>query len=219
MTSTFSSFQQDLALEQDSRHFSDEELIIRSDLPAKKHAENNNEGGLKNLGLAIMVIFQAKRSVLRKAMADLDAESAVSASLRSLIKHVEPTDTGDQGELAITRMREVYRPFLDKIIRKSDPDKEIAFLVLEWLLLKFPYRTLMVRALADDLLPFNDKKRKLAVLVAIEDAIDAQSRPRSTSAKESTSRPKAKAKSKSRPVDEEPGLPVSQPALSNNSKE
>lgn len=155
MNTTFSSFQQDLALEQESRHFDDEKHISRSDLRAKKTAETSNEGGLKNLGLAIMVIFQAKRSALRKAMADLDAEctfastiflvcscgrvvrismeqqriltraplfftpllflAAVSASLRSLIKHVETADTDDQGELAITRMREVYRPFLDKV--------------------------------------------------------------------------------------------------------
>lgn len=155
MNTTFSSFQQDLALEQDSKHFDDERHITRSDLRAKKTAENNIEGGVKNLGLAIMVIFQAKRSALRKAMADLDAEctfsstnffglflqsrctdlhretkdindealfftpllflAAVSASLRSLIKHVETADTGDQGELDIARMREVYRPFLDKV--------------------------------------------------------------------------------------------------------
>ncbi|KAF9540243.1 hypothetical protein EC957_004445 [Mortierella hygrophila] len=204
MNTTFSSFQQDLALEQDSRHFDDEKHITRSDLRAKKSAENNNEGGLKNLGLAIMVIFQAKRSALRKAMADLDAESTVSASLRSLIKHVETADTDDQGELAIARMREVYRPFLDKIIKKSDPDKETAFLVLEWLLLKFPYRSLMVRALGADLSPSKDKKRKLAVLVAVEDAIDTQIRPRSTSWKEGVS----KSKSKSKLVVEELDIPV-----------
>jgi hypothetical protein len=75
MDNTFSSFQQDLALEQDSSHFDAEELIIRADLRAKKLTENKSEnGGLKNLGLAIMVIFQAKRSAVRKAMADLDAE-------------------------------------------------------------------------------------------------------------------------------------------------
>ncbi|KAF9140902.1 hypothetical protein BGX30_005808 [Mortierella sp. GBA39] len=212
MNTTFSSFQQDLALEQGSRHFDDEKHITRSDLRAKKSAENNNEGGLKNLGLAIMVIFQAKRSALRKAMADLDAESTVSASLRSLTKHVETADTDDQGELAIARMREVYRPFLDKIIKKSDPDKETAFLVLEWLLLKFPYRPLMVRALGGDLSPSKDKKRKLAVLVAIEDAIDTQIRPRPTSGKEgvSKSKPKSKSKSKSKLVDEEPDIPVAQ---------
>ncbi|KAH7051731.1 hypothetical protein BKA57DRAFT_457869 [Linnemannia elongata] len=204
MNNSFSSFQQDLALEQDSRHFDDEKHITRSD--------NNNEGGLKNLGLAIMVIFQTKRSALRKAMANLDAESAVSASLRSLIKHVETADADDQGELSIAKMREVYRPFLDKIIKKSDPDKETAFLVLEWLLLKFPYRTLMVRALGEDLSPSNDKKRKLAVLVAIEDAIDTQIRPQSTSGKEGATKSKSKSKSKSKLVDEEPGIPVAQPS-------
>ncbi|KAG0283168.1 hypothetical protein BGZ96_012466, partial [Linnemannia gamsii] len=192
MDNTFSSFQRDLALEQDSRHFNTEEHIIRADLIAKNRTENNNEnGGLKNLGLAIMVIFQVKRSAVRKAMADLDAESAVSASLRSLIKHVEITDTDDRGELAITRMREVYRPFLDK----------------------FPCRTLMVRALGEDLSPANDKKRKLAVLVAIEEAIDTQNKSRSTSGKKSTSRSKSKSnsKSKSKLVDEESDIPVAQP--------
>ncbi|KAK5816081.1 hypothetical protein F5H01DRAFT_200203 [Linnemannia elongata] len=212
MNNSFSSFQQDLALEQDSRHFDDEKHITRSDVRAKKNAENNNEGGLKNLGLAIMVIFQTKRSGLRKAMANLDAESAVSASLRSLIKHVETADADDQGELSIAKMREVYRPFLDKIIKKSDPDKETAFLVLEWLLLKFPYRTLMVRALGEDLSPSNDKKRKLAVLVAIEDAIDTQIRPQSTSWKEGATKSKSKSKSKSKLVDEEPGILVAQPS-------
>ncbi|KAF9292856.1 hypothetical protein BGZ88_006040 [Linnemannia elongata] len=212
MNNSFSSFQQDLALEQDSRHFDNEKHITRSDVRAKKNAENNNEGGLKNLGLAIMVIFQTKRSALRKAMANLDAESAVSASLRSLIKHVETADADDQGELSIAKMREVYRPFLDKIIKKSDPDKETAFLVLEWLLLKFPYRTLMVRALGEDLSPSNDKKRKLAVLVAIEVAIDTQIRPQSTSGKEGATKSKSKSKSKSKLVDEEPGIPVAQPS-------
>ncbi|KAG0078835.1 hypothetical protein BGZ90_004248 [Linnemannia elongata] len=159
-----------------------------------------------------MVIFQTKRSALRKAMANLDAESAVSASLRSLIKHVETADADDQGELSIAKMREVYRPFLDKIIKKSDPDKETAFLVLEWLLLKFPYRTLTARALGEDLSPSNDKKRKLAVLVAIEDAIDTQIRPQSTSGKEGATKSKSKSKSKSKLVDEEPGIPVAQPS-------
>lgn len=70
----------------------------------------------------------------------------------------------------------------------------------------------MVRALGDDLSPANDKKRKLAVLVAIEDAIDTQNKVRSTSGKESASRSKLKSKSKSKLVDEEPGIPVAQPS-------
>ncbi|KAF9081749.1 hypothetical protein BGX23_000481 [Mortierella sp. AD031] len=188
MNNSFSSFQQDLALEQDSRRFGDEEHITRAHLRPKKPAET--EGGLKTLGMAIMVICQAKRSALRKAMANLEAES----SLRSLIRHVETANTDDQGEQSIVRMREVYRSFLDKIIKKSDPDKETAFLVLEWLILKFPYRTLMVRALGDDLSPSNDKKRKLAVLLAIEDAIDSQSRSALVSKKESVSKSKSKSK-------------------------
>ena len=53
--------------------------------------------------------------------------AAVSASLRSLIKHVETADTDDQGELAITRMREVYRPFLDKVRQYGS---DISFKVL-----------------------------------------------------------------------------------------
>lgn len=81
MNNSFSSFQQDLALEQDSRHFDDEKHITRSDVRAKKNAENNNEGGLKNLGLAIMVIFQTKRSGLRKAMANLDAECKFASKI------------------------------------------------------------------------------------------------------------------------------------------
>jgi hypothetical protein len=81
MNNTFSSFQQDLALEQASRQFNDEEgeHIIRTDLRPKKAAEN--EGGLKNLGLAIMVIFQSKRSALRKAMADLEIECMLGCYL------------------------------------------------------------------------------------------------------------------------------------------
>lgn len=77
----------------------------------------------------------------------------------------------------------------------------------------FPYRTLMVRALGTDLSPSNDKKRKLAVLVAIEDAIDTQIRSRSASGKEgaSNSKSKAKSNSKSKLVDEEPDIPVTQP--------
>ncbi|KAG0272787.1 hypothetical protein BGZ95_011427 [Linnemannia exigua] len=207
MNNTLSSFQQDLALEQDSRHFYEEEKehITHAELRSKKPLEN--EGGLKNLGLAIMVIFQSKRSALRRAMADLEAESAIAASLRSLTKHVETTDMNDQGELVTERMREVYRPFLDKIIKKSDPDKETAFLVLEWLLLKFPYRALMIRSFGDDLSSSNDKKRKLAVLVAMEDVIDIQIRPRSaTSSKVNAS------KSKSKFIDEEPDKPSVQPS-------
>ncbi|KAG0374542.1 hypothetical protein BGX24_010270, partial [Mortierella sp. AD032] len=205
MNSTFSSFQQDLALEQDSRHLNEEEKehITHADARSKNPVEN--EGGLKNLGLAIMVIFQSKRSALRKAMADLEAGSAVSASLKSLIKHVETTDMNDQGELATERMREVYRPFLDKIIKKSDPDKETAFLVLGWLLLKSPCKALMTRSFGDDLSSSNDKKRKLAVLVAIEDAINIQTTPRSaTSGKKNAS--------KSKLVDEETDKPAVQPS-------
>ncbi|KAK3846194.1 MAG: hypothetical protein J3R72DRAFT_434334 [Linnemannia gamsii] len=211
MNSTFSSFQQDLALEQNSRHLNEEEKehITHADARSKKPVEN--EGGLKNLGLAVMVIFQSKRSALRKAMADLEAGSAVSASLKSLIKHVETTDMNDQGELATERMREVYRPFLDKIIKKSDPDKETAFLVLGWLLLKSPCKALMIRSFGDDLSSSNDKKRKLAVLVAIEDAINIQITPRSaTSGKENAS--KSKSRSKSKLVDEETDKPAVQPS-------
>lgn len=97
MNTTFSSFQQDLALEQGSRHFDDEKHITRSDLRAKKSAQNNNEGGLKNLGLAVMVIFQAKRSALRKAMADLDAECTfVSTSVFDLLLQSRCEDLHDQ---------------------------------------------------------------------------------------------------------------------------
>lgn len=70
----------------------------------------------------------------------------------------------------------------------------------------------MVRALGEDLSPSNDKKRKLAVLVAIEDAIDTQIRPQSTSWKEGATKSKSKSKSKSKLVDEEPGILVAQPS-------
>jgi hypothetical protein len=68
----------------------------------------------------------------------------------------------------------------------------------------------MSRALDDDLSSSNDKKRKLAVLLAIEDAIDTKNRPRAAAnGKQNASKPKSKLKSKL--VDEEPEKPMVMP--------
>ncbi|KAF9925781.1 hypothetical protein FBU30_004487 [Linnemannia zychae] len=159
MNSTFSKFQQDLALEREFTRSNGDDHIVLADNHSKKPAEN--EGGRKTLGLAIMVIFQAKRSALRKAMADLESDSAVSSSLQSLISHAMAADTDDQEQLATARIREVR---------------------------------LMTQALGDELAPSSDKKRKLAALIAIEDAINIQNRPKSANGKEGTLKSKEPSK-------------------------
>ncbi|KAF9329526.1 hypothetical protein BG006_007390 [Podila minutissima] len=72
----------------------------------------------------------------------------------------------------MVRMQEIYRPLLDKIMKKSDDSgKKIAYLLLDWLLLEYPYRDLMSRSLCQDFAPQADKRQKLASLLAIEHAL------------------------------------------------
>ncbi|KAG0018956.1 hypothetical protein BGZ81_010012 [Podila clonocystis] len=70
-------------------------------------------------------------------------------------------------------MQEVYRPLLDKIMKKTDDSgKKIAFLLLDWLLLEYPYRDLMSRSLSRDFAPHADKRQKLASLLTVEHAFN-----------------------------------------------
>ncbi|KAF9178213.1 hypothetical protein BGZ50_007966 [Haplosporangium sp. Z 11] len=172
----------DLALEQDSRNIKDDRHITEADITVPKATE-----GVKELGHVFLVIFQASRSTLRKAMADLQGESVVSGALRTLIAHVGVTDGDDRDTMEMERMQEVSRPLLDKILKKSDDSgKKVAFTLLDWLMLEYPHRQLMLRALSTDLTPLNDKKRKLAVLLALEHTLQTQRKSRSASRKTST---------------------------------
>ncbi|KAG0344176.1 hypothetical protein BG004_004681, partial [Podila humilis] len=95
----------------------------------------------------------------------------LSSSIRGFVTHVEVAGQSprqDDSE-AITRMQEVYRPLLDKIMKKSDDSgKKIAYLLSDWLLLEYPYRHLMAHSLSLDFGPQADKRLKLASILAIE---------------------------------------------------
>ncbi|KAF9381500.1 hypothetical protein CPB97_007716 [Podila verticillata] len=157
-------FRDDLLLEQEHR----KRIAPKEAVPA---AGNNNKG--QSLGLVFLVLFQASRSAVKKALANLEAENVLSNSLRGLVTHVRvegrPPLKDDTD--AIVRMQEVYRPLLDKIMKKSDDSgKKIAYLLLDWLLLEYPFRDLMARSLSQDFAPQADKRQKLASLLAVEHA-------------------------------------------------
>jgi len=54
--------------------------------------------------------------------------------------------------------------------KSDDSGKKIAYLLLDWLLLEYPFRDLMARSLTQDFAPQADKRRKLASLLAVEHA-------------------------------------------------
>ncbi|KAG0249109.1 hypothetical protein BG011_009573 [Mortierella polycephala] len=171
----------DLALEQDSRNIEDSRHISQADTAVPKVTE-----GVKGLGHVFLVIFQASRSTLRKAVADLQGENVISGALRTLIAHVEVADGNDRDTVEMERMQEISRPLLDRVLKKSDDSgKKVAFALLDWLMLEYPHRQLMLRALSADLAPLNDKKRKLAVLLALEHTLQTQRKSRSASRKTS----------------------------------
>lgn len=55
--------------------------------------------------------------------------------------------------------------------KSDDSGKKIAYLLLDWLLLEYPYRDLMSHSLSQDFAPQADKRQKLASLLAIEHAL------------------------------------------------
>ncbi|KAF9115749.1 Polynucleotide 5'-hydroxyl-kinase grc3 [Mortierella sp. AM989] len=148
-----------LALEQDinsntagRRGIDADAQFIRTDTDELKEAHEKQQLGL---GHAFLVLFQANRSAIKRAIYDTSAENE-----------------NGQDETSLSRMQEVYRPLLDKTLKKSDVSgRKIAFLLLDWLILDYPYKELMAQALSVDLEFAGDKKRKLAVLLAIEHAI------------------------------------------------
>ncbi|KAG0357350.1 hypothetical protein BG005_003627 [Podila minutissima] len=78
--------------------------------------------------------------------------NVLSKSLRGFVTHVQiearPPLKDDTN--AMVRMQEIYRPLLDKIMKKSDDSgKKIAYLLLDWLLLEYPYRDLMSHSLKE----------------------------------------------------------------------
>ncbi|KAI9231620.1 MAG: hypothetical protein BYD32DRAFT_430373, partial [Podila humilis] len=156
-------FRDDLLLEQEHR---------RRIAPKEAVSASGNSKG-QSLGLVFLVLFQASRSAVKKALANLEAENVLSNSLRGLVTHVqvEGRPPLKDGTDAIVRMQEVYRPLLDKIMKKSDDSgKKIAYLLLDWLLLEYPFRDLMARSLSQDFAPQADKRQKLASLLAVEHA-------------------------------------------------
>ncbi|KAF9412471.1 hypothetical protein BGZ94_001033, partial [Podila epigama] len=160
-------FRADLILEQESNG---RDISLRK---ASLEPEAVNVPGSQSLGHAFLVLFQANRSAVRKALANLEAENVLTKALKSFVTHVQSAGMlprkDDDG--AMSRMQEVYRPLQDKIMKKSDDSaKKIAYLVLDWLLLDFPYRDLMAYSLGLDLSPLVDKRRKLASLLVLEHA-------------------------------------------------
>ncbi|KAF9301053.1 hypothetical protein BGZ74_007193, partial [Mortierella antarctica] len=159
-------FRDDLLLEQEHR----KEVAPKESISAS--ASTSSKG--QNLGHVFLVLFQASRSAVKKALVNLGAESVLSKSLRGFVTHVQiearPPLNDDTN--AMVRMQEIYRPLLDKIMKKSDDSgKKIAYLLLDWLLLEYPYRDLMSRSLSQDFAPQADKRQKLASLLAIEHAL------------------------------------------------
>ncbi|KAF9355096.1 Golgi mannosyltransferase complex subunit [Mortierella sp. AD094] len=136
----------------------------------------------QGLGHAFLVLFQANRSALKRAINDIYGENTLSSAVRSLITHVETIGEKNQDETSLPQIQQVYRPLLDKVLKRSDePGKRIAFILLDWLILDYPYKSLVALALSSDLGPAIDKKRKLSVLLAIEHALHSANARKSKS--------------------------------------
>ncbi|KAG0245254.1 hypothetical protein BGW41_002723 [Actinomortierella wolfii] len=75
----------------------------------------------------------------------------------------------------VERMREVYRPIMDKLIKKgNDNEKGIAYLLLDWLFKENKHKDIMLKAIAMDLESLVDKKQKLTLLMALNFTIVEQ---------------------------------------------
>ncbi|GJJ78439.1 hypothetical protein EMPS_10798 [Entomortierella parvispora] len=128
----------------------------------------------QSLGQAFLVIFQATRSTIRKALLALDTDNVLSKSLQTLVDYVQYAE--QDTPLAVIRSAEILRPFLDKIMKKSDENaKKISFLLLDWQLLDHPCRSIIIQGLALEMGPkTEDKKRKLSALLALEHALSTR---------------------------------------------
>ncbi|KAG0265983.1 hypothetical protein DFQ27_000233 [Actinomortierella ambigua] len=121
-----------------------------------------------SLGRALVVLFQTRPSALKRAIKDETADD----------RHVQMSariDKPDDEAAPFERMREVYRPMLDKLIKKgNDNEKAVAYILLDWLFKEFEHRNIMLKAIAMDLECLTDKKQKLAVLMALNYTIVEQ---------------------------------------------
>ncbi|KAF9397683.1 hypothetical protein BGX21_008605 [Mortierella sp. AD011] len=132
------SFRSDLAFEQGvscNPRINADSQFISTDTNQRKDTFKTRQQGL---GLAFLVLFQANRSALKRAINDIYGENALSSA----------------------------------VLKKSDESgKKVAFMLLDWLILDYPYKSLVAQALSSDLESVIDKKRKLSVLLAIEHAL------------------------------------------------
>ncbi|KAF9979350.1 hypothetical protein BGZ73_000044 [Actinomortierella ambigua] len=139
-------------------------------------ADQDESGDLGlSLGRALVILFQARPSALKKAIKDEAADGVLSRMLQTLERHMQTSEKVDEPEdiaAQVERMREVYRPMLDKLIKKgNENEKAVAYILLNWLFKEYKHRDTMLRAIALDLKHLTDKKQKLAVLMALNHVI------------------------------------------------
>ncbi|KAI1320638.1 Polynucleotide 5'-hydroxyl-kinase grc3 [Mortierella claussenii] len=143
-------------------------------IPHMSKTTTGEQGTLQtSLGHAFLVLFQSNRSAIRKAMVDISAENALSSSLRTIIYHIEVLmKDGSEETSWLLRIQEVYDSLLDKLLKKSeDATKQIALLLLDWLVLQSSRNRIVARAFGADLVATDDKRRKMALLLAMEHAL------------------------------------------------
>ncbi|KAF9954940.1 hypothetical protein BGZ70_010409 [Mortierella alpina] len=185
------SFTSELTREQTNGGVIEDQHIMEADRSTAevigRQQSVKSEHEKQGLGRALLVLFQASRTALRKAMADLQGENVVSSALRSLISYVEPVEAKEPTSASQSRMQDVYRPLMDKIMKRSDDrSKKTALALLDWLMLDYPYGSLFAHGISEDLSPESDKKRKLAALIAMEHALRTWNKLGSTSKQLST---------------------------------
>ncbi|KAG0238329.1 hypothetical protein BGW42_005562 [Actinomortierella wolfii] len=139
--------------------------------------DDNGESGL-SLGRALVVLFQSRPSTLKKVIKDRSADGVLSRMLQILTRHVESSmeyNESDDLTTQIERMREVYRPIMDKLIKKgNENEKGVAYILLDWLFKENKHKDIMLQAIAMDLESLVDKKQKLALLMALNFTIVEQ---------------------------------------------
>ncbi|KAF9436763.1 hypothetical protein BGZ76_003036 [Entomortierella beljakovae] len=167
------SFNADLTFEQDPNSISGvsgEGYSGQTSIEETRQGDNNLKNRQEGLGHVFLVLFQAKRSTVKKALSDLSKESPISNALSSLISHVTSGHQGND-ESRMFCMQQIYNPLLDKVLKKSDDSgRKMALSLLDWLILTHPHKSLMERAICLELKTGN-KKRKLAIIIAIEHAL------------------------------------------------
>ncbi|KAG0045961.1 hypothetical protein BGZ83_008835 [Gryganskiella cystojenkinii] len=151
----------------------------RADIQEPQQESSLPRNPSQSLGQAFLIIFQAARSTIRKALTVQDSENILWKAIHTLTDHVQSVKDDDES-LVMTRSLEVLRPFLDKTMKKSDENaKKVSFILLDWLLLDHAgCRIRMAQALGQELGPqaHQDKKRKLAALLALEHALSTRNK-------------------------------------------